>query len=151
MSTLLTPNKVNGGAVRIVALFAVLLSLAALATANGYLAAFLAIDFAIRGFITPRYSPLAALGRLVQPYTSFRGTPIFFAPKRFAARIGFILSAGGAVALFLSSPPVGGALLGVLAFFALLEGAFSYCVGCKIYGFLIRRGIIPQENCPDCV
>ncbi|MFW6337972.1 MAG: DUF4395 family protein [Alkalispirochaetaceae bacterium] len=45
---------------------------------------------------------------------------------------------------------LGGAVLYLLAFFALLEGAFNYCVGCKIYGILIKGGLIPRENCPDC-
>jgi hypothetical protein len=151
MSKLYVPSKVNGGAVRIVALLTVLISVVAAATASSWLAGLLALDFAIRGVATPRWSPLAALARLVQPRTPFRGTPIFFAPKRFAARIGLTLSAAGALLLAFGMPAVAGAVLGILAFFAFLEGAFNYCVGCKIYGILIRRGLIPRENCPDCV
>lgn len=151
MSIVFAPNKVNGGAVRIVALLTVALSVVAAFTGWSWLAGLLAVDFAVRGVLTPRWSPLATLARLVQPYSPFRGTPIFFAPKRFAARIGLTLSAAGALLLAFGLPVVGTVVLGVLAFFAFLEGGFNYCVGCKIYGMLIRRGLIPQENCPDCV
>ena len=151
MSNVPLPTKVNGGAVRIVALFAVILSVVAAVTSAAWVAALLALDFGIRGLITPRLSPLAAVARLLQPISPFAGTPIFFPPKRFAARIGLLLSAGAAVALALGQLTVGVLLLGLLGLFAFLEGAFAFCMGCKIYGLLIRKGIIPQENCPDCV
>lgn len=151
MSNVSVPTKVNGGAVRIVALFTVILSVVAAATGTAWVAALLALDFALRGLVTPRVSPLAAAARLLQPYSPFAGTPIFFAPKRFAARIGLLLSAGATVALLYGQLTLGVVILSVLALFAFLEGAFSFCLGCKIYGLLIRKGIIAQENCPDCV
>jgi hypothetical protein len=151
MSTLSTPSKVNGGAVRIVALLTVIVALVSAITGSPWPAAVLALDFAVRGLVTPRLSPLAAAARRLQPVSPFSGTPIFFAPKRFAARIGLILSAGGAAALFFGELTLGAVILGVLALFAFLEGAFDFCVACKIYGILIRMGIIPRENCPDCV
>lgn len=150
MNVLDTPTKVNGGAVRIVALFTVVIGIGAAWSGSTWLAALLAVDFGLRALISPRYSPLARVARLVQPYSPFRGTPIFFAPKRFAARIGLVLSAAGALSMGLGAGTLGAVVLGVLGFFALLEGAFGFCVGCKIYGLLIRRGIVSGENCPDC-
>lgn len=150
MNSLVAPTKVNGGAVRVVALLTTLISLLALGVRSAWLPALLAADFLLRGFGKPRLSPLAAVARSVQRFTPFADTPIFFAPKRFAARIGALLSGGAALLWFLGLGTAGGALLGMLAFFAFLEGAFGYCVGCKIYGRLIRRGIISAENCPDC-
>lgn len=150
MSKLSAPTKVNGGAVRIVALLAVILSAIAAMTGVVWIAGLLALDFGIRGLVTPRLSPLALVARWLQPISPFKGTPIFFAPKRFAARIGLLLSGGATVALAYSQLTLGALILGILALFAFLEGAFGFCVGCKIYGALIRKGVIPKENCPDC-
>jgi hypothetical protein len=31
-----------------------------------------------------------------------------------------------------------------------LESLAGYCVGCKIFGLLMRAGVIPQEVCAEC-
>jgi hypothetical protein len=30
------------------------------------------------------------------------------------------------------------------------ESVFGFCVGCRIFGALMRRGIIPEEVCAAC-
>lgn len=39
----------------------------------------------------------------------------------------------------------------VLALFSLLEALFKFCAGCKIFGFIIKLGLISEDECPDCV
>ena len=31
-----------------------------------------------------------------------------------------------------------------------LESIFGYCVGCKIFGLLMRIGVIPASVCAEC-
>jgi hypothetical protein len=31
-----------------------------------------------------------------------------------------------------------------------LESIFGYCVGCKIFGLLMRAGLVPQDVCAEC-
>ncbi|MBC7687004.1 MAG: DUF4395 family protein [Aquabacterium sp.] len=57
------------------------------------------------------------------------------APKRFPAKIGLLFS--GAIAICFAFNYTMAALLLtiVLAIFALLESAFSFCAGCYVYHF----------------
>jgi hypothetical protein len=41
-------------------------------------------------------------------------------------------------------------VLGVLIVAASLEAFAGFCLGCVIFGFLQRRGLIPQEVCEAC-
>jgi hypothetical protein len=31
-----------------------------------------------------------------------------------------------------------------------LESIFGYCVGCRIFGLLMRAGLVPQDVCAEC-
>ena len=33
---------------------------------------------------------------------------------------------------------------------AALESIFGYCVGCKLFGLLIRAGLVPESVCAEC-
>ena len=41
-------------------------------------------------------------------------------------------------------------VLGALIGAATLEAALGFCLGCKIFGLLMRVGIIPESVCEDC-
>jgi hypothetical protein len=41
-------------------------------------------------------------------------------------------------------------VLGLLVFAASLEGFAGYCLGCKIFGILMRLGVIPDDVCEEC-
>jgi hypothetical protein len=45
---------------------------------------------------------------------------------------------------------VANALLGLLVIASGLESIFAYCLGCKIFGLLMRVGVIPAEVCAEC-
>ena len=38
----------------------------------------------------------------------------------------------------------------MLAVAAVAESAFGFCVGCRVFGALMKRGIIPDEVCAAC-
>jgi len=46
--------------------------------------------------------------------------------------------------------PVAYALVGLIVVAATLESVFAYCIGCKVFGLLMRAGVIPPEVCVAC-
>ena len=41
-------------------------------------------------------------------------------------------------------------LVGMIVAAATLESVFAFCVGCKIFGVLMRVGVIPESVCERC-
>jgi len=31
-----------------------------------------------------------------------------------------------------------------------LEAIFGYCLGCKVFGLLMRAGLVPERVCAEC-
>jgi hypothetical protein len=145
------PEHVSDAVVRAAAGEVFLLALLALLTRSPWPALVLSVDFALRAFVTPRWSFLAILANKVfVPALALQGSPIPFPPKRFAASIGFLLSAS---AFLLWMFGVGWGLtapLAVLCLFSALESFLGFCAGCKIYGLLMHWNIVPEHNCPQC-
>ena len=145
------PEHVSEATVRTAAGQVFVLSLLAVTLRLPWLALVLAVDFGLRVFVTPRWSYLSfTAGKLLVPLFGIRGNQIPYPPKRFAASIGFSLSAlAFALAVFTGTwawllP------LAVLCLFSALESFLGFCAGCKIYGLLMRLHIVPEHNCPKC-
>lgn len=152
MKRLNRPFRVNEASVRGVAILVFILSSISLLLGNIIIPAFLAIDFAIRALLTPRLSPLAFLSeRIVSPLFRFRKKMIRFKPKRFAALIGFILALASIGLILAGRQDLSIVPLIFLTFFSFLEAAFRFCAGCRIFGLLIKLGLVEEEECPDCV
>lgn len=103
-----------------------------------FIMVFLIIDFIIRGFFDPRYSLFSTISKSV--LRLFNSKPVFIdaSPKVFAAKLGFTFTS---LMLFFDvfDLQIVSIVIGsVLISFALLEGLFRYCVGCKIYSFFER-------------
>jgi len=138
--------------VRIVAAEVFVVALLALLLHSPWITLALAVDFGIRALVTPLVSPLRLFGSYaILPLVNAREAMVFFSPKRFAAMIGFTLTAVAFIALVASVYAVTTVALGTLLLFSFLEAAFGFCAGCKIYGFLMRLGVIPESWCPECV
>jgi len=138
--------------VRIVAAEVFVVALLALLLHSPWITLALAVDFGIRALVTPLVSPLRLFGSYaILPLVHAREAMVFFSPKRFAAMIGFALTAVAFIALAASVYAVTTVALGMLLLFSFLEAAFGFCAGCKIYGFLMRLGVIPESWCPECV
>ncbi|MDQ1519552.1 MAG: hypothetical protein QOI55_625, partial [Actinomycetota bacterium] len=41
-------------------------------------------------------------------------------------------------------------LLGAIVVAATLESVLALCLGCKIFGLLMRAGVIPEDVCERC-
>lgn len=147
MNTLLCPvsdEKVNEKIVRFTALITFLIALGFIYKPNILLVAFLAFDFYARGFGISSFSILALTGSGLKNYIPFRSKIIDKAPKIFAARIGFILSLLAIVLLLSNAVLASQITIVILAFFAFLEWAAGFCMGCYIYSWII----LPYFNKP---
>jgi hypothetical protein len=144
------PNPVNEKAARTVAACVVLLSLLALLPALRWLAVPLAIGFWLRVAAGPRFSPLGQLAtRVVAPRL---GSPKLVPgpPKRFAQLIGALVSSAAALCWALGAVGAGQILLGLLIVAAGLESGLGLCLGCVIFGYLMRAGLIAEHICVEC-
>jgi hypothetical protein len=150
------PNPVNELAARTVAGGVLLLSAVTLVLSLAvgdqwlWLSVLLAYGFFARVLTGPTLSPLGQLAtRVIAPRLG-PAKPVAGPPKRFAQSIGAFVTATTVVFVAVGFAGAAELLLGVMVVFATLESVFGYCVGCKIFGVLMRRGLIPAATCEAC-
>ena len=145
------PNPVDEVSARLVAAGALLLAGSFVVTGWTPLVAVLACGFLARVLAGPRLSPLGLLvTRVLRPRLPVPPRPVPGPPKRFAQGIGATLST---VALVLALIEMGTAARLVTALIvgaAALESLAGFCIGCAIFGLLMRRGVIPDSVCEAC-
>ncbi len=109
-----------------------------------FILAFL-VDFIIRVFINPKFSPTLIIGRLIVR----RQTPEYVgaAQKKFAWIIGLILVLIMLVlVVFVNSySPITGIICLICLIFLLFESAFGICLGCLFYGWFYGK---KAQYCP---
>lgn len=144
------PNPVNEYAARVTAGLVVLLAVLTAGTGSvlGLLA--IAVGFWLRVLFGPRISPLALLSVKVITPRLGKVKLVPGPPKRFAQGIGAAVSTAALLLLALGAAPAAWALLGILVVAASLEAFAGFCLGCTIFGFLQRRGVIPEDVCEAC-
>ncbi|MHB1209552.1 MAG: DUF4395 domain-containing protein [Acidimicrobiales bacterium] len=152
MKTLFSfPNPVNDASARTVALGVVTMSVIALVTNQSWMLIVLTYGFIARLAAGPTLSPLGQFavrvaGPRITAWQKFVPGP----PKRFAQGIGAVLTSAATI-LWLS---VGWSLarwvLVPLIAAASLEGFFGFCLGCTIFGWMIRWGVVPESVCAEC-
>jgi hypothetical protein len=135
----------------IIAVIALVVALAVGALPAAVITGLLAIDFVIRAFIKPKYSPLATLGRGISSGLKLPKKMVDSAPKVFAARIGVLFTVTSTILYALGLTLAGTVVLAILIVCAFLESALGFCVGCQVYSLLpkkisaiLARGIINQ-------
>lgn len=145
------PNIVDEITVRLIAGVVLVLSLGALAFHQWWLYAVLALDFVLRSGWGPSTSPVARLvQRFVRPRVSQPPRYTAGPPKRFAAAIGAVLTVAATV-LWLAGTVVPVVVIGVvMVVFPALESLGGICVGCIVFGWLMRLGVIPESVCVEC-
>ena len=146
------PNPVNEVSARLVAGGVVLMSFATIVFDQPWLTALIAYGFVARVLTGPTLSPLGQLvTRVITPRLSVPAKLVPGPPKRFAQGIGAFLSVTASVlALGLGQRGAAYVLLGLLIGAATLESVFAICLGCKIFGALMRTGLIPESVCEEC-
>jgi len=103
------------------------------------------IDFIIRVFINPRFSPTLILGRLMvrNQTPEYVGAPA----KKFAWIIGVVLSAAMFVFFIIINAfsPITGIICLICLIFLFFESAFGICLGCMFYPLIFKE---KAQYCP---
>ncbi|GAC68555.1 DUF4395 domain-containing protein [Gordonia soli] len=145
------PNPVNDYAARSTAGLVVLLAIVAVVVNHPVLYAVLAIGFLLRVLAGPKLSPFGQLSvRFIVPKIWKKTKLVAGPPKRFAQSIGLVLTTVALVLSLLGFGLAAQIAVGFLIVAATLESVFGICLGCIIFGFLQRRGIIPESVCEAC-
>jgi hypothetical protein len=146
------PNPVNELSARLVAGGVVLMALATILFDLEALTLALAYGFVARVLAGPSFSPLAlAVTRVVTPALPVEGRLVPGPPKRFAQLLGAVFTVSAAVLTFgFDRFDLAQLVLAVLLVPASLEAFAGYCVGCRIFSWLMQIGAIPESVCEDC-
>jgi hypothetical protein len=144
------PRTLNEKAARVVAGVVALTALVALITGAQWLLVPLAYGFWARVLTGPKLSPLGRLASKVIAPRLGAEKPVSGPPKRFAQGMGAAMTTAGAIAWALGATTLADVLLAMLLAAATLESVFAYCLGCRIFGLLIRAGVVPGRVCAEC-
>jgi len=146
------PRVVDDVTVRLVAAAVLVLAVPALALHQWWIYAVLAVDFLLRTALGPKASPVAIfVQRAVRPRVGAPKRPTPGPPKRFAAGIGAVLTfAAAALGVAGIADTVVVTIGVVMVVFPALESILGLCVGCKVFGVLMKLGVIPKEICLEC-
>jgi hypothetical protein len=145
------PNPVNDVSARGVAAGTALIGLACLVFGQPWMAAVLVVQFALRVATGPRFEPLALLvTRVITPALPFDARPTPGPPKRFAQAIGLVVTSLSVVVFGFGLDALGYGVIALLVVCAVLESGFGMCVGCRLFGVLMRLGVIPESVCEEC-
>jgi hypothetical protein len=144
------PRTINEKAARVVAGVVCAIGLVALLAPAHWLVIPLAYGFWARVLTGPRLSPLGALAsRVIAPRLG-APRPVAGPPKRFAQGMGAVITSAAVVALALGAGGLVEVLLVLLIAAAGLESILAFCLGCQVFGLLMRLGVIPDEICAEC-
>lgn len=148
------PNPVNETSARVVATGATAMAGAYAATGWAWILVPLLWGFAARVATGPRLSPLGRLAtQVVTPALEGRGVVSRFVPgppKRFAQTVGLVFSLAATVAALAGADIASRWIAAALAAAAFLEAAFALCLGCIMFGWLMRAGLVPESVCAEC-
>lgn len=146
------PDPVNEVSSRLVATGVVVMSVATIALDLRWATVLLAYGFLARVVTGPTLSPLGQLvTRFVTPALDLEPRLVPGPPKRFAQAIGAAFTITAAVLTY-GFDAFGAAqvVLGLLVVAASLEAFAGYCLGCRIFGLLMKAGVIPTSVCESC-
>ncbi|MGA3148765.1 MAG: DUF4395 domain-containing protein [Acidimicrobiales bacterium] len=146
------PNPVNEYAARTVAAGVLIMCVAAVAFQQPWILIPLAYGFWARVLTGPTLSPLGQLAtRVVAPRLGGEPRLVPGPPKRFAQGIGVAFSTTALVLWYgFGLGTAAWVVVSLLAVAAFLESALGICLGCIVFGFLMRVGVIPEEVCEAC-
>jgi Domain of unknown function (DUF4395) len=145
------PNPVDEVSARLVAGGVLLLATSFVLTGWTPLVAMLAYGFLARVLAGPRLSPLGLLvTRGLRPRLPLAPRPVPGPPKRFAQGIGALLATLALALAVWGAATAARVAVALIVGAAALESLAGFCVGCAIFGVLLRRGIVPESVCETC-
>jgi hypothetical protein len=145
------PRTVNEVSARLVATGVVAQAVLWLVTRNPILLATLTYGFLARVLTGPKLSPLGQfVTRVLTPRLPFAEKIVAGPPKRFAQGIGLACSALASLAWALGATTLSVGIIVMLVVAASLEAFAGFCLGCKIFAFGMKLGIVPEAVCEEC-
>lgn len=145
------PNPVNETSARIVAAGVVLLGTAFVLTGNSWILIVLAYGFVARVLSGPTLSPLGRLAtQVITPRLKVQHRFVPGPPKRFAQGVGAAFTLTASVLMVADITTLARIVIALLVIAALLEAVFAICLGCIVFGWLMRLGVVPKNVCEEC-
>ncbi len=144
------PNPVDETVTRVTAGEVVVINMVALATGQLWLLPIVGADYVARVLAGPRFSPLAKVAKALAPRLGLSERPAPGPPKRFAATVGATFLAAASVLAATGPLPAAYAVAGVMVVFPALEAFAGVCVGCWIFGVLMKSNLVPAGVCAAC-
>lgn len=145
------PHPVNETSARVVAAGVVIMSLSYAVTGSAWLLVPLTYGFLARVTTGPALSPLGLLAtKIVTPRINTNHRFVAGPPKRFAQFVGLVFSSSASVLWLLDLGTASRLVAAALAVAAFLEAALAVCLGCIMFRFLMRLGVIPERVCEQC-
>ena len=145
------PNPVNETSARIVAGGVVIMAALTLLSGQQWLTIPLFYGFLARVCYGPKFSPLGLLStKVITPRINKNHRMVPGPPKRFAQAIGLAVSSVALAGFIFNTPSITTISLSILIVAASLEAFFAICLGCIMFSWLIRLGVIPEKICVAC-
>ena len=129
--------QLNENVIRVNAFFTFVIASLTLFLQYKFVVLFLAVDFFIRGF-SDRTSPLSIISKFIVRMLDLQYIPIYAPPKKFAAKVGFILSMIIFVFYLIQCDVLIFSFTGIFILCAFLEAFLKICVGCYVFNWLIK-------------
>ena len=145
------PNPVNETSARVVAGGVAVIGIAFTVTGNSWILAVLTYGFVARVLSGPTLSPLGRLAtQVITPRLDVQHRFVPGPPKRFAQGMGAAFTLTASVLVVIGSTTPARFVIAALIVAALLEALFAICLGCIIFGWLMKLGVIPDDVCEEC-
>ncbi len=129
----ISTRRVDSNMVRVISFQVILFSLILLITQESVFAIILLFDFFVRAIRKSDFSPFQIFGQFVLTGWGIAPKLCDESPKRFALYMGLVASLFLVVLYLAGFTTVATIITIVLLICALLETAFDFCVGCKVY------------------
>jgi len=139
MNNLVCPissEQINEYVSRVTATVIVSLITLFIVTQNEWFLILATFDFTFRVFEKVKYSPISFVVSTLFNITNLPKKLVNKAPKVFAARLGFFLSALS-LGLFFFYPTSATIITGILGICVFADAAFNFCIGCVIYHYVV--------------
>jgi len=145
------PNPVNETSARLVAAGVVLLGTMFALTGNSWILVVLTYGFVARMLSGPTLSPLGRLAtQVITPRLKVQHRFVLGPPKRFAQGVGAVFTLTASVLMVVNATALARIVIAFLVIAAFLEAVFAFCLGCIVFGWLMRLGVVPKNVCEEC-
>ncbi|NDF23973.1 MAG: DUF4395 domain-containing protein [Actinobacteria bacterium] len=145
------PHPVNETSARLVAAGVVVMGTAYAVTGAAWLLVPLVYGFLARVSTGPAFSPLALLAtKVLTPRIKTDHRMVAGPPKRFAQFVGLVFTSTAAVLWLIDFGVASRVVAAALVAAAVLESVFAICLGCIMFSWMMRLGVIPQRVCEEC-